>query len=350
MFLPFLRPQWFLVLIFVTTAAFASIPPVVRAVVFVSPDCSLCRDFYAYLLPSLLDRYGDRLELTQIDVTRPDGAAIYQVAAASYGLGTWLGVPVVLVGKQALVGLDTIAATLGDNFESLPTEMPSAIHWPDLAGLAKLLPEGMSTLKARMAAFAPTLQPLRPADWRSRFLQDPIGNSLALLVLFIMLMALTHIFIRLRRGTRNPQLANVLLPLVFLIGAGISAYTAYAALAGVAPICGPVGDCATVQSSTYSRLFGIPLGIFGIMTYVALLLSRELARYLSPNGGGWCWLPWIIALGGFAFSLRLTTLEPFFIGATCLWCLGSALAMTATLWLLTGEIHGTEICSTSNQK
>jgi uncharacterized membrane protein len=38
-----------------------------------------------------------------------------------------------------------------------------------------------------------------------------------------------------------------------------------------------------------------------------------------------------IALGGTLFSIYLTFLEPFVIGATCVWCLGSALCMTLLL-------------------
>ena len=34
-----------------------------------------------------------------------------------------------------------------------------------------------------------------------------------------------------------------------------------------------------------------------------------------------------------AFSAYLTFLEPFVIGATCMWCIGSALAMLGLLWL-----------------
>lgn len=33
------------------------------------------------------------------------------------------------------------------------------------------------------------------------------------------------------------------------------------------------------------------------------------------------------------FSIYLTFLEPFVIGATCAWCLTSAILMTALLWL-----------------
>jgi uncharacterized membrane protein len=36
---------------------------------------------------------------------------------------------------------------------------------------------------------------------------------------------------------------------------------------------------------------------------------------------------------GLAFSIYLTFLEPFVIGATCAWCLTSAIVMTALFWL-----------------
>jgi uncharacterized membrane protein len=36
---------------------------------------------------------------------------------------------------------------------------------------------------------------------------------------------------------------------------------------------------------------------------------------------------------GVLFSIYLTFLEPFVIGATCAWCLTSAIIMTAMLWL-----------------
>ncbi|MCJ7781785.1 MAG: vitamin K epoxide reductase, partial [Acidimicrobiia bacterium] len=42
------------------------------------------------------------------------------------------------------------------------------------------------------------------------------------------------------------------------------------------------------------------------------------------------------ALGGTLFSIYLTFLEPFVIGATCLWCLTSALCIVGLLWLTAG--------------
>ncbi len=39
---------------------------------------------------------------------------------------------------------------------------------------------------------------------------------------------------------------------------------------------------------------------------------------------------------GVGFSAYLTFLEPFVIGATCMWCIASALTMLALLWLVAG--------------
>jgi uncharacterized membrane protein len=40
-----------------------------------------------------------------------------------------------------------------------------------------------------------------------------------------------------------------------------------------------------------------------------------------------------MALGGTVFSIYLTALEPFVIGATCAWCLTSAAAISLVYWL-----------------
>jgi len=40
-----------------------------------------------------------------------------------------------------------------------------------------------------------------------------------------------------------------------------------------------------------------------------------------------------MTLFGVLFSIYLTFLEPFVIGATCMWCLSSAVIMTGLLWL-----------------
>jgi uncharacterized membrane protein len=166
---------------------------------------------------------------------------------------------------------------------------------------------------------------------------NAIANALAVVVLFGMIVTLGISMQRVRHHVWTPAINTGWIIVTIAVGLGTSAYTAYTSLADVAPICGPVGDCAAVQQSEYSRIAGIPMGALGLVAYGAILVTWLSGRSLSPDGGGWRWLPWAISLVGVLFSLRLTALEPFVIGATCLWCLASAVAITALLWLLSGE-------------
>lgn len=325
----------YLGILILTSAAWSADQALVRGIIFSAPQCQSCADFEAYLLPPLIERYGKSLEFAQFDITQSPGEKIYQAARKIYPIEQWNSEITILIGKRAIHGLDAIALTIGDHFSDLIND-ETARNWPKLPELANFLSTGIKDFQAQATKIITSA----PEDWRSRFLHDPVANSLAVLVLLIMLVVLIHNLIRLRQGASNPDLANFILPFILSAGMGISAYTAYAAIEDIKPMCGPIGDCVKVQASVYSRFFGIPLGIFGILAYGTLLISDPIARRLSPNGGGWRWLPWSIALFGFLFSLRLTTLEPFFIGATCLWCLGSALAMTAAFWIFTGLIPG----------
>ena len=103
----------------------------------------------------------------------------------------------------------------------------------------------------------------------------------------------------------------------------------------VAAVCGPVGDCNTVQQSEYARLFGIlPIGALGLIGYAAIIAAWWIERRgHAPLDRLAAFALVIMALGGTLFSIYLTFLEPFVIGASCAWCLTSAILMTALLLL-----------------
>ncbi|MEA3350259.1 MAG: vitamin K epoxide reductase family protein, partial [Chloroflexota bacterium] len=108
-------------------------------------------------------------------------------------------------------------------------------------------------------------------------------------------------------------------------------------------VCGPVGDCNTVQQSPYARLFGIlPIGVLGVSGYVAILVAWAFQHYGPEN---WRTLAaqgvWAMTLFGTLFSIYLTFLEPFVIGATCAWCLASAVVITMQFWAASCPVRET---------
>ena len=133
------------------------------------------------------------------------------------------------------------------------------------------------------------------------------------------------------RGGGPLAIAILIVCALGLLDAIYLTYEHYNGLKGLLCVGGHGGhsSCQTVQSSTYSKVAGIPVALLGLIGYVALLgtffLRGELSR-VSAFG---------IALMGFAFSMYLTYREIFTIKAICEWCVGSAVAMTI-LMVLTG--------------
>jgi uncharacterized membrane protein len=125
------------------------------------------------------------------------------------------------------------------------------------------------------------------------------------------------------------------IPVLCLIGLVVSGYLAYVETAHVEAVCGPVGDCNTVQQSPYARLFGVlPVGVLGVAGYVTILLTWGIGRITRQRLAAYASLAILgMTTFGVLFSIYLTFLEPFVIGATCAWCLTSAIIMTALFWL-----------------
>jgi uncharacterized membrane protein len=72
----------------------------------------------------------------------------------------------------------------------------------------------------------------------------------------------------------------------------------------------------------------------GVVGYAALILLWAATRLLPDRGLDLARLALFgLSALGTLFSIYLTFLEPFVIGATCAWCLTSAVLMTVLLWL-----------------
>jgi uncharacterized membrane protein len=120
-----------------------------------------------------------------------------------------------------------------------------------------------------------------------------------------------------------------------VVGLLISAYLTWVHYAGVAPVCvGGSGGCATVQTSSYATIFGVPVAVIGLVGYTGLLLSASL------RGEVGVYLGFLVALVGTLFSAYLTYLEVFVIHAICEWCVASAALMVGALLCATfGVLH-----------
>jgi uncharacterized membrane protein len=107
------------------------------------------------------------------------------------------------------------------------------------------------------------------------------------------------------------------------LGIGVATYITIADSGGGAPVCLAGGSgCQTVANSSYSHLAGINVAVLGIVGYLLLLVSAFFVNDAARFGG------FVVALGGFGFSVYLTYIEIFKIEAICQWCVASAILMT----------------------
>ena len=166
-------------------------------------------------------------------------------------------------------------------------------------------------------------------------MQDVEGNSLSVLVLVWMISVGVNVGL-LFRGmgkVRKPWPEGIIL-LLFIVGLIVSAYLGFVEMSETEAVCGPVGDCNTVQQSPYAVLFGlIPIGILGVIGYFVMGFSWIMAQYGPDRFRRESKFALFgLTVAGMLFSIYLTFLEPFVIGATCAWCLTSAVVITLLAW------------------
>jgi uncharacterized membrane protein len=121
----------------------------------------------------------------------------------------------------------------------------------------------------------------------------------------------------------------MLAALIALAGMFVALYLSLYKLGYIGTLVCAVGSCETVQTSRWASLFGIPVAVWGVGFYVAVLAvalaglsatladSRRISQLLVAMTGT-----------GVLFSLWLTYLELFVIDAICIWCVVSAILAT----------------------
>ena len=136
-----------------------------------------------------------------------------------------------------------------------------------------------------------------------------------------------------------PRRLDLLLFLAAL-GIAIALYLTYVAVweEGNA-FCTGIGDCVRVQQSKYARVAGIPVAVLGLGMYAGLLGMLALRRWrpevLPRQLAVWTAA---LALGGVVYSGYLTWLELVIIEAICVWCVTSAVIITAVFVLALPDV------------
>jgi uncharacterized membrane protein len=123
----------------------------------------------------------------------------------------------------------------------------------------------------------------------------------------------------------SDRLLRIGLVLVSAAGIAVAAYLTYVHYEPEALICSTGGGCETVQDSEYAVLAGIPVAVFGLGFWIAVLAlvlwDSELARTLVVA----------LALVGVLFAAYLVILQLFVIDAVCTWCMINDVVLTPLL-------------------
>lgn len=126
----------------------------------------------------------------------------------------------------------------------------------------------------------------------------------------------------------------MLAALVALAGVFVALYLTLYKLGYIGTLACGVGSCATVQLSKWATFLGIPVGMWGVGYYVAVLAIALVGLRPVFLEERWVSRLLVVVTGiGLLFSAWLTYLELYVIHAICMWCVVSAV-LAAILFVI----------------
>lgn len=120
-----------------------------------------------------------------------------------------------------------------------------------------------------------------------------------------------------------------------VIGLADAGYLSYMALSAQSLSCGIVEGCNAVAQSSYSRVFGVPLALYGAVFYAIVILLVLASRTLPPRAARTLLIA--VTGAGFLSSAYFVYVQLFTIEAVCIYCLLSAFVATL-LFLLSFSV------------
>ncbi len=317
--------------------------PIVHAVMFWMEGCPHCEDVIQNVLPPLQQKYGEQFDLFMIEVKgQEDVNLLYQVAE-SYGIPKEeTGVPFLIIGEQVLIGSDLVREQLPDLIEDHLSR--GGLEFPSNPPLAEVLPAFDSVPTSNLAVQRQVESTPDPVSREASApaaespAEEPVKNNgftLATVTMVFMVLVTLYSLASLAVGKLyfHASWMDIGIPILSVIGLGVALYLTYVETQSVEAFCGPIGDCNSVQSSPYSKVWGVlPVGLLGAAGYIAIVAAWFAGRQR------WGWLSTYapvtlfgMALFGTVFSIYLTYLELFVIYAVCIWCVSSAIIITLIL-------------------
>jgi uncharacterized membrane protein len=127
-----------------------------------------------------------------------------------------------------------------------------------------------------------------------------------------------------------------------LLGLAVSGYLTWVKLTGNTASCGTVGDCQSVNNSRYAEIGGVPIALFGALGYLALLAALTVERRWPSFSETARLAAFGVSLVGTLYSAYLTYIEVAVLRAICPYCVASAIAMTAILFLCVLRLRAAE--------
>jgi uncharacterized membrane protein len=356
---------------------------VVYGVFFYSPSCPHCHEVIENHWPGIQAEFGDHLQVLFIDVSMRQGSEIMGTALRAMNISS-NGVPMLIIGSEVLVGSIEIPQRAPHLIRSgLAT---GGIPIPTIPGIELLFESaGMHSVEAGtnrdigtnfandpantiavgvFIALSLSLGVMTVAGWSAfsqgngklldslngaagrcvvliaamggiglsfAILAGSFGNAGISILAVVIGVSFVLVLIQTLRIAALHQLPTSTILLITVAGILIAGYLAYVEVTLSDAVCGVVGECNTVQQSAYARIAGVPVGVLGIVGY--LLLST---LWVIKRGQPSLWVDAALFFGallGVVFSAYLTFLEPFVIGASCVWCLTSAVLMLLLLWV-----------------
>lgn len=135
--------------------------------------------------------------------------------------------------------------------------------------------------------------------------------------------------------------SNRIIFVLAIVGLIVSGYLLYTYVTDAPIVCANSG-CETVRESAYSYFLGIPLPALGGVMYLTILSLSFGKTLFEKEAKNIARSVTFFSFIGVLISAYLTYLEIFVIKAICIWCVTSAVVITAIFLVSLYELRLTK--------